>query len=159
MERVNTRNMESNNRDFEIGTAGEHLVCCDLITKGYNTFQSGYGLHYDLVADVNGKMLRIQVKTCRKPGLVDKEKSKSPGYIYHIRRMGKKNRKKYEEKDLDVFALVGLDKKIVAYIPNKNIPVTLLLREEPSENTNKFSRYFKDYTFEKAIKEVLDDKN
>ena len=44
-----------NNNDLMIGVAGEHLVCFDLIAKGFTAFMTEQGLPYDLIADINGK--------------------------------------------------------------------------------------------------------
>ena len=148
----------SNNRDFEIGQAGEFIVCADLISKGYNAFQAGSGLSYDVVVDIKGKLYRIQVKTCRKPALVSKKQNKSPGYIFHVRRMGKGLRKRYSKTDLDIFAFVALDKKQVAYMLNdKDTPITVVMRLEETQFTNKFSKFFWDYTWEKCLEGIKND--
>jgi hypothetical protein len=34
-----------------MGKAAEHLVCADLLMKGYNAFLSAQGLPYDVVID------------------------------------------------------------------------------------------------------------
>lgn len=144
-----------NNRDYDIGQAGEFLVCADLISRGINAFQAGSGLSYDVVADINGKLYRIQVKTCRKASLVSKKQNKSPGYIYHVRRMGKGLRKKYSLKDLDIFAFVALDKKQIAYMVNdEQTPTTIVMRTEETEFTNKYSKYFKDYVWDKCMEKI-----
>lgn len=38
-------------RELQIGKAGEHLVCCDLLTHGFNAFLSDQGLPFDVVTD------------------------------------------------------------------------------------------------------------
>lgn len=54
-----------NNNDLMIGVAGEHLVCFDLITKDFTCFMTEQGLPYEIIADINGKMVKVQVKTTR----------------------------------------------------------------------------------------------
>src|SRR5574343_558670 len=51
--------------DFQIGKAGEYLVCADLILKGHIAYPSEQGLPYDVVLDANGRLLKVQVKTTR----------------------------------------------------------------------------------------------
>ena len=53
------------NSDLMIGVAGEHLVCFDLITRGFTCFMTEQGLPYDVIADINGKLVKVQVKTTR----------------------------------------------------------------------------------------------
>ena len=55
-------------RELNIGRAGEYLVLADLLLKGYQTFDSGQGVDYDIVLEnKNRKLIKIQVKTTTKP--------------------------------------------------------------------------------------------
>lgn len=36
-------------KELQLGKAGEHLVCFDLINQGYNAFLADQGLPYDVV--------------------------------------------------------------------------------------------------------------
>ena len=47
--------------ELQIGKAGEHLACFDLISQGYHAFLSDQGLPYDIVLDIDGELRRIQV--------------------------------------------------------------------------------------------------
>lgn len=102
--------------DLQIGKVGEYLVCADLILKGHVAYPSEQGLAYDVVADVDGKLIRIQVKTTRGP--VQKEEDFSTFvYVFNVRRCGKGGRKRLTEKDTDLIALVALDSGIIGYLP------------------------------------------
>lgn len=48
------------------GTAGEYIVCADLILSGFVAYTTSQGLPYDIALDVGGKLLRIAVKSTRK---------------------------------------------------------------------------------------------
>ena len=48
---------------FQIGKAGEYLVCSDLFLKGLNVSIAGETLPYDLLFDNGNKILKVQVKT------------------------------------------------------------------------------------------------
>jgi len=117
-------------QDLQIGIAGEHLVCADLITKGYNAFLSDQGLPYDVVADIKGKLCKIQVKTTSKPRAIPQRKTHTPAYLFWIKRKGKGGNRIYKETDYDFMALVALDKKIIGYVPFNNVKGTMHLNEE-----------------------------
>lgn len=139
-----------NINDLEAGEAGEHLVCADLITQGYKAFLTRQGFHYDVVVDFNNKLIRIQVKTSRKPKPGNKE-YKTKAYLYNVRRMGKNGRKQYKEEDTDVFAFVALDIKKIAYVKSKNIQQTMVFREEETKIKNNDSRYFDEFLFKRCL--------
>lgn len=119
--------------DLQIGKAGEYLVCADLILNGFIAFPSEQGLPFDVVLNIDGRLLKIQVKTTRKAKHVPQRKKDVPAYIFHIGvngslKKGKKRRTKYNEKDVDIFALVALDTKRIAYLPYFNIQTTMNFR-------------------------------
>ena len=86
--------------DLEVGKAAEHLVCADLIMSGYRAFLSDQGLPYDILVDVDGALLRVQVKSTRKPKNHDPRTRATPGYFFHLRRAGKGGRRRYPENAL-----------------------------------------------------------
>lgn len=116
--------------ELQIGIAGEHLVCADLIIKGYNAYLSDQGLPYDVVADINGKLYKIQVKTTSKYRAVPQRKNYTPAYLFWIKRCGKNGSKQYKASDYDFMALVALDKKIIGYIQNNQVKTSMHLNEQ-----------------------------
>ena len=96
--------------DLEVGKAAEHLVCADLIMSGYRAFLSDQGLPYDILVDIEGTLLRVQVKSTRKPKNHDPGTRSTPGYFFHLRRAGKGGRRRYPENAFDLYALVALDR-------------------------------------------------
>lgn len=102
--------------EMQMGKAGEYLVCADLIMKGFIAYPSEQGLPYDVVLDIDGKLLKIQVKTAIKPRLVPQRKNETQTYIFDLARRGKSGRGTYSNVDVDIFALVALDKMEVGYI-------------------------------------------
>ena len=103
--------------ELQIGKAGEHFVCCDLILRGYNAFLADQGLPFDIIAEKNGVLKKIQVKTTMK--LISTGKSKDI-YRFGLRR-GKGGKDRLKEVDCDYYAFVALDIKSVAYIPMKEM--------------------------------------
>lgn len=105
-------------KELQIGKAGEYLVCADLIINGYVAYPSEQGLPYDVVLDVNGKLLRVQVKTTQKYKNIPQRKTDIPVYIFNIGRNGRNNKHKtYKQNTVDLFALVSLDTRRIAYVP------------------------------------------
>lgn len=98
--------MIRDSKQLQIGKAGEYLVCADLIMKGFIAFPSEQGLPYDVLLDTGKKLLKVQVKTTEKARSVQQRKNPIPAYIFSIKRAGKNGKTRYEEKEIDLFALV-----------------------------------------------------
>jgi len=116
--------------DTQVGKVGEYLVCADLILKGYIAFPSEQGLHYDVVLSIKNKLYKVQVKTTRKPIPVPQRKNRTEKYCVNIRRCGKGGRKSYEENDVDIFAIVALDTKTIAYLKTSEAKQTMFFLPE-----------------------------
>ena len=104
-------------KELQIGKAGEHLVCCDLILQGYNAFLADQGLPFDIIAEKEGVLKKIQVKTTTKLFSCDKTKNV---YRFGLRR-GKSGKDRLKEVDCDYYAFVALNIKSIAYIPMKEM--------------------------------------
>ena len=113
---------------LQVGKAGEYLTCADLILKGHVAFLSEQGLPFDVVMDNGKRLLRIQVKTTSKPRIIPQRNSDSMAYIFNIKRHGKQNTRVYDDNEVDIFALVCLDTRMVGYIMNCDMPSTINLR-------------------------------
>jgi hypothetical protein len=114
--------------DLAAGKAGEYLVCADLILRGHVAFPSEQGLPYDVVADIGGGLLKIQVKTTRTTRPVPQRASQIAAYLFHIKRCGKGGKKTYLDSDADIFALVALDTRCVAYLRASDAKRTMIFR-------------------------------
>ena len=99
------------------GKVGEYLTCAEIILRGHTAFLSEQGLPFDVVADVDGRLLRVQVKTTRGPRKVPNAAHHTPAYIFHIKRCGKGGRGTYLTGDVDLFALVALDSRAIGFLP------------------------------------------
>lgn len=101
-------------KELQIGRAGEHLVMADLLLNGIQAYTTGQGVNYDIVADCEGRLIRLQVKTTQKMRILNKHAN--PIYFFNIKRTGKKGNKYYQIGDFEGFALVALDRKAVFYL-------------------------------------------
>jgi hypothetical protein len=114
--------------DLEVGKAAEHLVVADLILGGFRAYLSDQGLPYDVVIDMDGRLLRLQVKSTRTLRAVPQRAVHTPGYLFHCRRAGKKGRRRYSEREFDLLALVALDVRAIAYMPFRGAANVIVLR-------------------------------
>ena len=115
--------------ELQIGKAGEYIVCADLIIQNYIAFLSEQGLPYDIIMDSGDRLFRVQVKTTSEPRKIPQRNKESYAYIFNIQRHGNQNNlRKYNKTEVDFFALVALDSKQIAYIPNKDIKSTMNFR-------------------------------
>lgn len=103
------------NREVAVGKSGEYLVCSILLKQGYDCFLSAYELPYDILAEKDGKVFKIQVKTTQAPISTSKQKDI---YRFGIRH-GKGNLKRFEK--YDYFAFVALDIMKVAFLSKEQL--------------------------------------
>jgi len=146
-------------KELNIGRAGQYLVLADLLLKGVQAFPTDEGVGYDVVADVNGKLIRLQVKTTQKMRIL--KQAANPIYFFHIKRCGKRIRY-YKFGDFDGFALVGLDKKLVFYLPfDENVKSnSICIRDKNIEYKKQASGgkknglYYQDLIWENLIRKL-----
>jgi hypothetical protein len=118
-------------RELEIGRAAEHLVCADLLLNGWTAYATDQGLPYDVIVDTGEKLIRVQVKSTLCPKNPQPSSRSTPAYFFHIRRAGKKGRRKYQDNEFDVFALVALDRRAVAYFAVADLPTSYAVLRIP----------------------------
>lgn len=100
--------------EIRIGSAAELLVEADLLLQGIVPIRAMHKYTFDyLIPSLDGKIIRkLQVKSVSEP----RQEGPMPGaYQYSLRKA--KERIAYEKGDIDVFALVALDKRLIAYRP------------------------------------------
>lgn len=125
--------MENNNRvdeKFQLGKAGEHLVCFDLFSKGLNVSMASETLPYDLLVDNGKNILKVQVKTTRTHKKTNQWRGINNAYVFSIKRKGANGAKKYQNNEVDVFAIVAIDTQQVGYILNDEMPTTINIRPD-----------------------------
>jgi len=139
-------------KELQLGKAGEHLVCYDLLMKNYKTFLADQGSEYDLVLDYDNKLLKIQVRSTSKPTPVPQRTNYTPAYKFNIKRCGKGGIKRYV--NIDIFALVALDRKIIGYFKNSEIKQTMNFRiKDFKYNSTIKGRYLEEHKIENILKD------
>jgi hypothetical protein len=137
-----------------MGKAAEHLVCADLLMKGYNAFLSDQGLPYDVVIDLGWRLFRVQVKGTAKPKNPMPRLRISDGYFFHVRRAGRGSRRVYGEDEFDLYALVALDIHAVAYFARDELDSQTICVRVPGITYGpggKMARRFEDGSATRAI--------
>ena len=135
------------------GRAGEHLVCAELLRAGYECFLTEGKAPYDVVADVDGRLIRIQVKTTSGVKLCPQRANHTPVYAYSARRVGKLQRKGYEPGQADLVAYVALDRHVIAYLPAERIAQSSVfrLREYEDQYYCKTGMFIDDFPLAAAL--------
>ena len=125
---VLSANVATSVNGIELGKAAEYLVCSDLILSGYVAYPTDQGLPYDLVVDVDGKLLKVQVKgSCRARNVNSQGQCERMAYNFSIRRRGKGGSSRLSNDDCDLIACVALDIRRVAYFPVNIVPMTVYM--------------------------------
>ena len=119
--------------DMEAGKAAEHLVVADLILGGYRAFLSDQGLPYDVIVDLDGYLLRLQVKATRQQRAIPQRVLTRPGYMFAHKRAGKGGAKHYAATDFDLYAFVALDIRCIAYMAFADAPKSSLILRPPGQ--------------------------
>lgn len=128
----------------------------DLILQGYRAYLSDQGLPYDVVVDLDGRLIRIQVKATMFARRVPQRRDKIYGYLFHIRRAGRGGRRRYSDREFEIIALVGLDVKVIAYMPIDGVRQSLVLRPPgtvPSKNAKR-PENIDGFPFAKALESI-----
>lgn len=110
------------------GRAGEHLVCAELLRAGYECFLAEGKAPYDIVADIDGRLVRLQVKTTSGVKFCPQRVNETPVYAFGARRVGKMQRKGYESGQADLIAYVALDSHEIAYLPAERVAQSCVFR-------------------------------
>lgn len=139
-------------RDGHIqGEESEMKVALDLIDNGCRVaYTHGHTHPYDLIADRDGELLKIQVKTAK-----------------HLRTrkhsIELSDAKKYDAKDVDLFAGYARKEDDVFYVPNeemgKRASVTFTSPEKMgSEESRERAKLAEEYTFEASYKRLSQER-
>ena len=132
-------------KELQTGKAGEYLVCADLILKGFVAFPSEQGLPYDVLLDTGEKIIRIQVKTTNGPRVIPQRAVDSKAYIFNVKKCGKGNNKRYGQNEIDIFALVCLDTRMIGYVKTDDMPDTINYRVDSLSGSYYDEKGIQDY--------------
>lgn len=139
------------------GKAGEYLVCSDILTHNIPCFITEGKSHYDLIADLNGRLLKIQVKSTTTYRNCPQRERATPVYMFNARKYGKGGRVSYQKGDADIIAYVALDKKKIAYMSADKIAQSATFRIKEFENQYycKTGMFIEDYPLTKILQKII----
>ena len=147
--------MIRDSKQLQVGKAGEYLACADLIMKGFIAFPSEQGLPYDILLDTGEKLLKVQVKTTEKPRTIKQRSKDTLAYIFSIKRAGANGKTRYNENEIDLFALVCLDTMQVGYLTNKEMPTTVNIRVDALRGTYYDEKGIQDFEKVKELNKTI----
>jgi len=95
-----------------IGQAGTHIACADLIIKGCRISIATEGMPYDVIAERDGRLYKVQVKTTAKhPEDIGKARG-----VYRFGINCSRAGRAYHQGEVDWFAFVVLHLRKIAYL-------------------------------------------
>ena len=134
----------------QLGNLGEVRVLSEFIKLGIPCYLPyGDGNRVDLIPEFNGKLNRIQIKTCEhlnKAGAMEWKVSRQEGQHG--------NRITYNSNDIDYFAFYCVETDIVCLVPfNDNFPTnTISIRMDNFDGVRlKTMRFASDYSVSKIV--------
>jgi len=147
-------------KELNIGRAGEYIALADLLLNNVQAFDTGQGVEYDIIAEINGRLIKIQVKTTQKMRVLNQ--SANPIYFFHLKRAGKGGNRFYDKNAFDAFALVALDRRQVYYLKfDEKVGSNSICVRDKDQNYygrakggKKNGLYLQDLTFENLCKSL-----
>lgn len=134
--------------------AAEYFTAAFLSQQGYVVHFSSSGAPHDLLAEASdGTLIKVQVKGTMKAAS-GRRRTNQYGWLVQSRRAGK-----YTSSQVDVVALVALDRYKIAFLPLSEIKsstVSLYSRDLPPEFQGKLLakvKYMEDLSLESALKQ------
>jgi hypothetical protein len=119
-----------------IGKAAEHLVCADLLLRGFNAMLADAGQPFDILVIIGKVIYTIQVKARTSPTV--QKNHTLPRYAFKL----------YEKQpweSVDFYALVALDINKIAYVTKEEAKRDMRFSPDPLD-TNSFSRMNNDFS-------------
>lgn len=139
-----------------LGKAGEHIAAADLFLTGWVVAFAAEGQTYDLIAEKEGRLIRVAVKATAEAR--PRRKGARDAYCFTVaRRHPRVRRLLYTRADCDVVALVAVDARRVAYISIDRCPsIVWVFNENAAPAERRFGpkvscmRRFDQHSFEDA---------
>lgn len=126
-----------------IGNLGEAIVLQEFLKYGIQCYLPyGDGARADLVADFNGKLNKIQIKTCEK----------ATNNIMTWKVGGGSCHKIYQNNEIDYFALCCIEKQIVCIVPFSNQRSSITIRADTIKEKTYNMHFASEYSLENILK-------
>lgn len=132
------------------GRLTELQVATAFIEAGFNIAEPLVPARYDFIADVNGHLLKIQVKTSSNDG----EKLNFSTKNVHINTQGTQYRN-YKEDNIDFFATIFNNKCYLVSVQDCGVSQCTLRIVPPKNGQTTGIRFLKDYEMETILKSYL----
>lgn len=132
-----------------VGIIGEQILIAEFVKRGFNVLAPiGDNLPYDFVVEVDGRFIRIQVKTTEKitDGCMIFQTNRSNPYTRTIY--------KYSKSEIDYFGFYCIENGFIGLLPIEDCNgKTITLRVLETKNKQRKNiRFASDYLFDSRIK-------
>lgn len=117
LEIIHSTNDADRDERNRLSKTGEFLAAAELTALGFDVSLAAEKLAYDLLADRDGTILKVQVKTASYDAAQDR-------YLFCTTRCSHKGSGKsrpYGVSDVDVFAFVAVDRRAAAFFPSREV--------------------------------------
>lgn len=143
---------------LKVGKAAEHLVCADLLMRGYNVSLASQGSPYDAIVEVDGELLRVQIKSSQWTRNINASgRNERQAYSWRIRD-AQCDGDNILKTTADIIACVAMDIMMVAYFAAYDCPATVQLDASDRESKNNYARTFDrpiyQWPFDEALKKA-----
>lgn len=136
------------------GKTTELQVALSFLSKGYQVSQPLVSdSRYDFIVDINNKLIRLQVKTCRvfeEDGYIDFATSSS-----HTNSKGTVNHS-YTSEEIDYFATFYNNQCYIISVKDCGSRAQRLRITPPKNGNQRGSKMLKDYTLDKFLRTLID---
>ena len=139
----------------EMGRAAVCMVMTDLILAGYKPIASEENFPFDIIAEFDGVLKKIQVKSTASKMM--QRKGKTAFYNFFLKR----DLQKYHNKHTDAFAMVMMDTKNIAYLSKRDFNgwcVALVDKNEEREGRRNSGasrrRFWEDMTLKRLAETI-----
>ncbi len=114
---IDSPDADERDRRTRLSKAGEFVAAAELTLQGFDVSVAGEKLAYDLVADLNGRLFKVQVKAAS-------FNADRQSYRFCTNRCSHKAAGKsrpYTDDDVDLFAFVAIDIRAVAFFAVRDV--------------------------------------
>ena len=137
-----------------ISKTGHYLVASYLSSLGYDVTLTDNSHHYNIIADIEGRLWKIQTKTTSVSKRLPDRNNEIFAYHFRLEDCVKNIQRNSENDDL-IIALVALDKNIIGFLPAIDAKTAIICKtRQHTYNWTKKGLYIEDLSLESAINQI-----
>lgn len=141
-------------KNMYISKTGHYLVASYLSSLEYDVILTDNSQHYNIIADISGRLWKIQTKTTSVSKRLPHRNNEIFGYYFRLEDCVKNIQANCGDDNL-IIALVALDKNIIGFLPAIDAKTAIICktRQHTYDWTTK-GLYIEDLSLESAISKI-----